>query len=41
MEELGEAMEEQRMEIIHELADFERDWDKETNKLRRKARQTI
>ena len=34
-----EAMEEQRMEIIHELADLERERDKEANKLRRKARQ--
>ena len=35
------AMEEQRMEIIRELADLERERDKEANKLRRKARQTI
>ena len=41
MEELGEAMEEQRMEIIRELADLERERDKEANKLRRKACQTI
>ena len=35
------AMEEQRMEIIRELADLERERDKEANKLRRKACQTI
>ena len=35
------AMEEQRMKIIRELADLERERDKEANKLRRKARQTI
>ena len=40
MEDL-EAMEEQRMEVICELADLERERDKEANKLRRKARQTI
>ena len=36
MEDL-EAMEEQRMEIIRELADLERERDKEANKLRRNA----
>ena len=40
MEDL-EAMEEQRMEIIRELADLERERDKEANKLRRRACQTI
>ena len=40
MEDL-EAMEEQRMEVIRELADLERERDKEANKLRRRARQTI
>ena len=39
MEDL-EAMEEQRMEVIWELADLERERDKEANKLRRRARQT-
>ena len=41
MEELGEAMEEQRMEVIRELADLERERDNEAIKLRRKACQTI
>ena len=36
-----EAMEEQRMEVIRELADLERERDKEVNKLRRKVRQTV
>ena len=36
-----EAMEEQRMEVIRELADLERERDKEVNKLKRKVRQTI
>ena len=31
-----EAMEEQRMEVIRELADLERERDKEVNKLRRR-----
>ena len=35
------VMEEQRMEIIHELADLERERYKEANKFRRKACQTI
>ena len=30
-----EAMEEQRMEVIRELADLERERDKEANKLRK------
>ena len=34
-------MEEQRIEIIQELTDLERERDKEANKLRRKACQTI
>ena len=34
-------MEEQRMEIIHELADLERERDKEVNKLRSKVPQII
>ena len=40
MEDL-EAIEEQRMDVIQELADLERERDKEANKLRRRARQTI
>ena len=40
MEDL-EAIEEQRLAVIQELADLERERDKEANKLRRKARQTI
>ncbi len=40
MEDL-EAMKEQRMDVIQELADLERKRDKEANKLRRRARQTI
>ena len=36
-----QAMEEQRMEIIREIGDLERERDKEANKLRRRARQTI
>ena len=36
-----QAMEEQRMEIIWEIGDLERERDKEANKLRRRARQTI
>ena len=39
--EAMQAMEEQRMEVIRELGDLERERDKEANKLRRKARQTI
>ena len=34
-------IEEQRMEIIRELGDLERERDKTTNRLRRRARQTI
>ena len=40
MEDL-EAIEEKRMDVIQELADLERERDKEANKLRRRARQTI
>ena len=36
-----QAMEEQRIEIIREIGDLERERDKEANKLRRRARQTI
>ena len=36
-----EATEEQQMEVIHELADLEREQDKQVNKLRGKSRQTI
>ena len=36
-----EAMEEQGMEVIRELADLERERDKEVNKLKRKVRQTV
>ena len=35
------VMEEQRMEIIQELTDLERERDKEATKLRRKVRQAI
>ena len=40
MEDL-EAIEEQRLAVIQEMADLERERDKEANKLRRRARQTI
>ena len=40
MEDL-EAREDQRTEVIWELADLERERDKEAKKLRRRARQTI
>ena len=36
-----EAIMEQRMDVIHELTDLERERDKQINKLRRKSRQTI
>ena len=40
MEDL-EAIEEQRMDVIQELADLERERDKEAKQLRRRAHQTI
>ena len=40
MEDL-EAIEEQRMDVIQELADLERERDKEANKLRRRCGQNI
>ena len=35
------AIEEQRLAVIQEMADLERERDKEANKLRRRVRQTI
>ena len=40
MEDL-EAIKEQTMDVIQDLADLERERDKEANKLRRRSRQTI
>ena len=36
-----EAIMEQRIEVIHDLADLERDRDKQVNKLRRKSHHNI
>ena len=40
MEDL-EVIKEQTMDVIQDLADLERERDKEANKLRRRSRQTI
>ena len=40
MEDL-EAIKEQTMDVIQDLADLERERDKEVNKLRRRSRETI